>query len=104
MVEKPKVDEGCTDFELWSIATEAGYLPKLEARWQEEDKRGRIVYKKEWHNLMGGLENLEDKHHEGKMTPEQEARYRELKRTLKEVIPIVKRLGFTLPSVPIKNA
>jgi hypothetical protein len=34
------------------------------------------------------------------MTSEQEARYRELKRLLKEAMPILKHLRFTLPQYP----
>jgi hypothetical protein len=93
-----------TDLELRTVAMEVRELPELKARWVEEDERNRALYKHLWHNTMGGLENLEDKHREGKMTPEQVARYRELKHLLKEAIPILKQLRFTLPPVPLDGA
>ena len=104
MAETTASDDQRTDMELRTVATEVSGLPKLKARWTEEDERNRALYKHLWHNAMGGLENLEDKHRERKMTPEQEARYRELKGLLKEAIPILKRLRFTLPPVPLDGA
>ena len=93
-----------TDLELWTVAMEVRVLPETEARWAKEDKRNRYLYKQLWHNAMGVMENLEDKHREGKMTPEQEARYRELKPLLKEAIPMLEQLRFTLPPVPLDGA
>ena len=89
------------DFEFSEIESEAGYLPKLEKLWPTEDQRNRFVYKQEWHNLMGALQNLEESYREGAITPEQELRYRELKALLEDSVPILKRLGFTVPPVPL---
>jgi hypothetical protein len=93
-----------TDIELRTVAAEVSELPKLKARWTEEDERNRALYKHLWHNAMGGLENLEDKHRQGKMTPEQEVRYRELKHLLKDAIPLLNQLRFTLPPVSLDGA
>ena len=60
--------------ELRIIATEVSELPMLQARWAEVDERNRALYKRLWHDAMGGPGNLEDMHREGKITPEQEVR------------------------------
>lgn len=89
------------DLELSDVTAATRDLPKIEERWHEEGGYGKIVYSQEWHNLMGALKYLERAHCEGAMTPEQEGRYRELKALLEESVPILKRLGFTLPPVPL---
>lgn len=89
------------EFELTEIEIETGSLPKLEKLWPGQSAANRYVFHAEWHNLMGALENLEDAYRAGAMTPEQERRYQELKALLEESVPILKRLGFTLPPVPL---
>jgi hypothetical protein len=54
MAEAASVDNQRTDIELRTVATEVGELPKLKARWAEEDERNRALYKHLWHNAMGG--------------------------------------------------
>ncbi len=89
------------DLELSDVATTTFDLPKIEERWPEERGYGKIIYAQEWHNLMGALSYLEKAHREGEMTFKQECRYRELKTLLKGYVPVLKRLGFTLPPVPL---
>jgi hypothetical protein len=101
MVEKTGIESGRIDFDLRDVAAGARDLPKIEERLPGEHPLNRFVYDEEWHNLMGTLKYLESAFREGAMTPEQEIRYRELKALLGESVPILKRLGFTLPPVPL---
>lgn len=101
MAERTRLKGERIDFDLRDIAAVARDLPKIEERLPEEHPLNRLVYDNEWHNLMGTLKYLERAHREGTMTPKQERRYRELKALLAESGPILKRLGFTLPPVPL---
>lgn len=99
MVERTEIRSEVIDLELSDVTAATRDLPKIEKRWHEEEDYGKIVYGQEWHNLMGALKYLERVCREGTMTPEQELRYQELKALLEESVPVLKRLGFTLPPV-----
>ncbi len=86
------------DFELSEVRLGAISLVKLGSG---AEPRVRATYGAEWHNLIGALENLEGAYQDRIMTPKQEVRYRELKALLRESVPTLKRLGFTLPPVPL---
>lgn len=89
------------DHYLGIVADDARSLARLEERWSEEDPRNKHVYAAEWLNAMGMAGLLEQAFWAGALSPSQQARYRELKALLEESVPVLKRLGFTLPPVPL---
>lgn len=101
MAERTRLMSERIAFDLRDIAATARDLRKIDELLPGEHPANRLVYDNEWHNLMGTLKHLERACREGAMTPKQEIRYRELKALLEESVPILKRLGFTLPPVPL---
>jgi len=57
-----------------------------------------------WGVLMSGrLMRLEHYYRAGKLTGGQEWRYRELRRELEDVTPLIERLGVSWPTVPLED-
>ncbi|MGH3620333.1 MAG: hypothetical protein ACRDQ5_00885 [Sciscionella sp.] len=54
--------------------------------------------------LSGRLERLAYYHGQGRLAPEEQARYDSLRSALREMLPLVKRLGLASPSVPLDDA
>ncbi len=72
----------------------------------EGKKDGAKIYdfNVRWGTLMAGrLRRVEHYHRAGELAEEQERRYRELRRELKEAMPLIERLGITRPTVPLEG-
>jgi len=89
------------DHELEDLEAEVSFLPELAKDWEKEHRVTQISATLEWSNLMGGLKFLDWAFHSSQMTLEQRGRYRALLRKLKEALPTIKKLGFTVPSVSL---
>lgn len=76
-------------------------LPEVAGMWSELHEEARFIFEQEWRNDLGGLEALERHHAEGRMSPSQEGRYRDLKAALRARLPIVEKLGLEMPAVPL---
>lgn len=57
-----------------------------------------------WGALMSGrLKRLEHYYRARELSPEQERRYRDLRRELKEAMPMIEELGITRPTVSLED-
>ena len=91
------------DLGLWEITAEVAFLPELAEFWaQNPQEAGQSSFPYEWHNLMGRLETLHCTYRAGQMTPSQAERYRQLLQALQDALPLLQRLGFTLPQISLQ--
>ncbi|HEX5503767.1 MAG TPA: hypothetical protein VFW96_14180 [Thermomicrobiales bacterium] len=88
------------DASLGEIAAEVDFLPELAEDWAAEDEVNRVTWLLEWEELMSRLAGLDEAYHAGTMTTEQRKRYRALRATLRELLPLLARLGLPLPPAP----
>lgn len=54
--------------------------------------------------LSGRLERLEHYHRRGELSPDDEARYAELRGQLRDILPLAERLDVGRPTVPLEDA
>ncbi len=78
-------------------------MPELAAGWAEESPANRGVWYLEWRELMNRLEGLHQDYQEGAMTEPQRETYRGLCLALQQLLPVLKQLGLSLPSVPLAD-
>ena len=90
------------DASLRDLEAEVSFLPQLAGYWPEESETAQISYMLEWDELMDRLRGLERAYRSGQMTPEQAERYRRLLERLAELLPIIERMGFARPPVPLE--
>lgn len=90
------------DISLDAVAAEAEFLPGLASFWDEETLVNKDVWLLEWRDLMMRLEKLDEEYRSGRMTPDQQARYRRLLRKLSEATPIIERLELYPPPIPLE--
>jgi hypothetical protein len=58
-----------------------------------------------WGTLLHGrLERLAYYHRRGELAPDEQARYESLRRELREVLPLVERLGLAWPRVALEGS
>lgn len=84
-----------------AIMAETDFLPELAEGWAEEPAVNRDVWHMEWWELMGRLKGLDHYYRSGAMSLDQEARYQQLLRKLKKVLPIMRQLDLPLPPVSL---
>jgi len=102
MATTPKLT-GTIDIALHAIGAEADFLPELAAMWDEESPANRADWDIEWTDLMARLEDLEGAYRAGAMTAEQQERYCTLRRNLRAQLPLLERLGLSIPHVPLED-
>ena len=91
------------DLGLWEITTEATFLSELATGWDQEHEATQVSWSLEWDELMARLEGLDQAYRAGLMTAEQQHRFRTLRQTLRTQLPILERLGFSPPTVPLED-
>lgn len=101
MATRPKVDEGM-NLTLEILEANVNDLPEVAEEWTELADGERVSWSLDWDQLM--LSYLPDMHlayRTGRMTPEQQERYRELLGKLRDALPILERLNLAQPPVPL---
>lgn len=93
------------DVDLRMIATEIEVLRELASDPAKAEDRWRIYdFSIRWGVLISGrLKRVEHYYRLGELTEIQEARYRELRRELKEVVPLIEQLNLGRPRVPLED-
>lgn len=93
------------DLDLDALFYELEDLIELAEIWDEEPDHMQYAEMLTWDSCMSTLSlDRDPAYHSGQMTLEQQARYRDLLRRLKEVLPILQNLGFSRPSVSLDIA
>ena len=67
----------------------------------EDSETEHYVWYVEWRELTARLAHLDRAHRDGVMSPDQRARYRDLRRELRRHVPLLKQCNLCLPSVPL---
>ncbi|MBX6772329.1 MAG: hypothetical protein IRY83_11430 [Chloroflexi bacterium] len=89
--------------DLHRLRVEIEDLPTLAEEWADAQDSVRYDAELTWHSVMVGLrERLDPAYRSGQMTPKQAERYRALLQKLREALPIIARLGFLTPHVPLE--
>ena len=89
-------------WELHDISAEARFLPERAAAWETEPDENRAAFMLEWSNLMGGLTFLQRAQRSGSMTADQERRYHQLLREMRQALPLIRKLGLYDPLVSLR--
>lgn len=93
------------DLDLDALEEEVADLPDLAETWDDESDAMRYSERLTWLSCMGVLDRRVDPaFRSGKMTPDQQTRYRELVRKLRDARPVLGRLGFDLPKASLDCA
>ncbi len=80
-------------------------LPGLEEEWSSIPSGVQSSFSLEWDQLMTeDIQELTECYNLGELTEAQRSSYRELLHELKEVMPIVEKLNWHRPSVPVDIA
>ena len=98
------------DHDLHRIYPDLLDLPEIEKMYEEARERGDDTWwladwsgrELEWQDMAFRIERLSRQYQDGQMSEEQAERYRELIDLLRERVPILKRLNWWLPLVPIE--
>jgi hypothetical protein len=78
-------------------------LPELAAEWDHLDDGERATWSHDWDQVIGtDLRLLHPYYRAGAMTPEQEARFRDILSQLRETLPIIERLALSPPPIPLE--
>ncbi len=89
--------------DLESLRLMLGDLPEVADDWARMGEAERVSWSLDWDQVMGGLRvTLDPSYRAGAMTPDQQARYRDLLRRLAEARPLLERLRLQPPSAPLR--
>ncbi len=84
------------DFEIEDVS-------ELAPVWDDEPDDIRAAEELTWNSTMSRLRlDLDPAYRSGQMTPEQAERYRRLLERLAELLPVIERMGFARPPVPLE--
>lgn len=105
MASEPGAGRPGIDKDLSMIAAETAALRELASDPAGSKDGARIYdFSIRWGALMSGrLKRLEYYYRAGDLTEDQERRYRDLRRELKEVTSLTERLGIGRPTVPLED-
>jgi len=79
-------------------------LPEVARDWPQMSDAERASWSLDWDQVIGGdVRLLERQRRSDQMTPDQQARYRDLLCKLKEALPIIERLGLYRPPVQLED-
>jgi hypothetical protein len=82
------------------LEAEIAYLPVRAAEWDDAQDSVRYDAEISWYGAMMGLHNrLDPAYCAGHMTSEQVEQYTQLLLCLREVLPIIRHLGFEQPRI-----
>lgn len=104
MTERETVPIGI-DADLSMIAAGIGALRELASDPAKAEDGTRVYdFSIRWGVLMSGrLMRLEHYHRAGDLTEDQERRYRDLRRELRDAGPQIEHLGLGWPAVPLED-
>jgi hypothetical protein len=105
MAREPEAGRPGIDTDLSMVAAGISALRELASDpARSEDGTAIYDFSIRWGVLMSGrLKRLEYYYRTGDFTEDQERRYRELRRDLKEATPLIERLGIGRPTVPLEG-
>ena len=90
---------------LESLRLTLGDLSEVAGEWTQLNDGERASWSLDWDQLMATyLPLLERSYRSGAMTPDQQVRYGEVLRQLKEALPLIQRLQLYPPPVPLDEA
>ncbi len=103
--DQPGAGPPAIDNDLRIITTEIEALRELASDPAEAEDSWRVYdFSIGWGVLISGrLKRVEHYYRLGELTETQEARYRELRRELKEAMPLIERLNLGWPHVPLED-
>ncbi|MBA2447187.1 MAG: hypothetical protein H0V51_04080 [Chloroflexi bacterium] len=89
---------------LGALIAEVNDLPNLAKEWEELPDWNRASISLDWDHLLADyLTELERVYRGGAMTPDQQARYRELRCKIRAALPLFERLRFLPIPVPLED-
>lgn len=93
------------DIDLGMVSAGIEALRELASDPDKTEDGARVYdFSIRWGALMSGrLKRIEHYHRAGELTEDQERCYRELRRELKEAIPLIERLGIARPTVSLED-
>ncbi len=87
---------------LRSLLAEVADLPNTAQEWDGLPVWNQASIALDWsHRMADALTELERYYRSGAMTPEQQAHYRALRGQLRQALPLITRLDFYRPPVPL---
>lgn len=87
---------------LRRLKAETEFLPRLLEIWIDEPQENRDLWYWRWQEYMVSLESLDGLYISGRLSAEEQEEYRALVRALADVMPVVRRLGFPTPAIPLE--
>jgi hypothetical protein len=105
MTDEPGAGRPGIDKDLGMLFAELRALRELASDPAGSEDGARVYdFSIRWGVLMSGrLKRLEHYYRAGELTEDQKRRYRELRRDLKEAVPLTERLGIGRPTVPLED-
>lgn len=105
MANKPETGRPRIDADLDMVFAGVEALRELAADPAKAKDGARVYdFSIRWGTLLSGrLMRLEYYYRAGDLTEDQERRYRELRRELREATPQIERLGIGRPTVPLED-
>lgn len=92
------------DHDLEDIGLELNDLPWTAEEWSTWFENSQCSYALDWDNLMGSLKYLAQAYDSGQMTEDQQARYRDVVRRLREALSTIQKLKLSAPVVSLDIA
>jgi hypothetical protein len=87
---------------LRALLAEVAELPAVAAAWNAWSELERVDFSLEWDHLMADtLTELDEGARGPLMTPEQHARYDQLRHALEHALPLIDRLGLYRPTLAL---
>lgn len=94
------------DRDLRLISADIADLPERDALWEDDRKSGGTSWRAdwdawdyEWRNNSAIIETLSEHYRKRQMSSDQERRYEDMLESLRNIVPVLERLGYTVPSV-----
>jgi hypothetical protein len=105
MAEEPQVSRPGVDADLGMVGFGVEALRDLALDSEKAQDEDRVYdFSIRWGVLLSGrLKRLEHYYREGRLTRAQRSRYRQLRRDLKDAVPLMERLGLGKPRVPLED-
>ncbi|MBI4497627.1 MAG: hypothetical protein HY689_07010 [Chloroflexi bacterium] len=103
MVETHAVIRQRADLHLDSLISLVDDLPGLDNEWEEMTESAQASMSLEWDHLMADvLTELAEYARDGLLSPDQQERYQDLKRKLKALLPLIQKLNWYRPPIPLE--
>ncbi len=105
MVEESRISRPGVDADLGMVGAGIEALRDLTVDSEKAQDEDRVYdFSIRWGVLLSGrLKRLEHYYREGGLTEDQRSRYLELRRELKDAMPLMERLGLGKPRVPLED-